>query len=81
MTWTHPGYKRLHDDRVADLTWLAESGEGAHTAALRIGMRYKSLEEWCRRHNRPLWHKLRANEATEWTGLRSGIDHSGRRAS
>lgn len=79
MTYTKPGWQRRHDDRMADLHWLAESGEGATTAAMRMGMKRKALEEWCRRHNRAVWHQLRENERCEWKGARQAVDHTARR--
>lgn len=81
MTYTKAGWQRRHDDRIADLTWLAESGEGATTAAMRMGMKRKALEEWCRRHNRAVWHQLRANEKTEWKGARQAHAYRYREAS
>lgn len=50
MDATHP--------RVEDLRWMAETGENAEGAAARLGLTFKALERYARRHAPDAWTAL-----------------------
>ncbi|WP_067428468.1 hypothetical protein [Nocardioides jensenii] len=58
---------RVRAERVEDLRWMAEHGEGLHGAARRIGMKWKSVEQLLRRANeRDLLTTLIRNNPHDW---------------
>lgn len=58
--------------RLEDLAWLARTGETTIGAAERIGLEPNSLERWCDKNARHIWHQLRANDQAQGHGARAG---------
>lgn len=52
----------FRNDRIEDLTWLAETGECLTGAARRLGLTVPALEQWARRHANDAYLRLRARE-------------------
>lgn len=63
--------------RLEDLHWMAATGEHAIGAAHRLGMTYKALEKWARKHAPHAWavllarnprdHNCRTAGRNQWT--------------
>ena len=57
----------LPDARLADLRWLADTGESAEGAARRLDTTTAALEKWCRSHSHAdLWSVLVARNPRDW---------------
>lgn len=63
---THPGQPGWNapfiNQRLEDLTWMADTGESATGAAERLGISHDALEIWTRRHAPELWKRLVARD-------------------
>lgn len=62
----------LHDTRVEDLNWLAETGENAIGAAKRLGLTYASLEKWASKHTPETWQALIARNPRDHNARNGG---------
>jgi hypothetical protein len=54
--------ERRRRNRLADVLWLAETGENLTGAATRLGIDPESLRSWCRRHAPDALRTLNARE-------------------
>jgi hypothetical protein len=55
------------EDRLADLRWLADTGESAEGAARRLQTTTAALEKWCRSHGQAdLWNILTGRNPRDW---------------
>lgn len=61
-----------HVARAEDVRWLADHGECATGAAVRMGLTYDALEKWSRRHQPVAWSRLLENERGIGKGARLG---------
>lgn len=63
---THPGTPGWNapfiNQRLEDLTFMADTGESAEGAAERLGISHDALEIWTRRHAPELWKRLVARD-------------------
>ncbi len=59
------------EGRAEDVRWMAETGESASGAARRLGLSFKALEKWSRRHAPEAWRRLLLNEPTDHNAIRN----------